>query len=244
MKKASLCLVITLLSFGASGQALLRWNYPCKPRTECWNALTSVTERQNACQITGIDLNTLSTEELLLITMEHPFFRSYVAHDSPLEGLGFALDGFNGFEEFRKRPDAMKAACDIYFREDFSKIVALTDSVEMGAYSLKWIGVEMIISDEVLLNQTSSGEKVEFLKRLHSQLLVKQKYQDVFGGISDAASAYIFCKVMKTMNVNVLENALSQQSADQFQNKLIVRDTDELERLLVKFEEFIKTVKH
>ena len=116
MKKASLCLVITLLSLRASGQALSRWSYPCKPGTECWNALTSVEERQNACEITGIDLRTLSTEELLLITMEHPFFRSYVAHDSPLEGLGFALEGFNGFLEFRERPDAMKALRDVYFR--------------------------------------------------------------------------------------------------------------------------------
>lgn len=244
MKKASLCLVITLLSFGASGQALLRWNYPCKPGTECWNALTSVVERQNACQITGIDLNTLSTEELLLITMEHPFFRSYVAHDSPVEGLSFALEGFNGFTEFKRRPDAMKALRHVYFREDFNTIRAMSDSAEMGAHSLKWIGVELIMGDETLLNQMSSSEKVDFLKRLYTQLLVKRKYQDVFGGISDAASAYIFCKVMKTMNVNVLENALSQQSADQFQNKLIVRDTDELERLLVKFEEFVRNIKN
>jgi hypothetical protein len=203
MKKTSLCLVITLLSFGASGQALLRWKYPCKPGNECWNALTSVTERQNACQITGIDLNALSTEELLLITMEHPFFRSYVAHDSPLEGLGFALEGFNGFTEFKKRPDAMKALCEVYFKEDFSRIEALTDSAEMGAYSLKWIGVELMMSNETLLNQMSSGEKVDFLKRLHAQLLVKQRYRDVFGGISDAVSVYIFYKVMKTSNVNV-----------------------------------------
>lgn len=119
MKKASLCLVITLLSLNASGQALPRWNYPCKPGTACWNALTSVAERQNACQITGIDLRTLSTEELLLITMEHPFFRSYVAHDSPLEGLGFALEGFNGFLEFKKRPDAMKSATRCLFQRGF-----------------------------------------------------------------------------------------------------------------------------
>lgn len=138
MEKVSLCVIITLLSFGLSAQIPSRWNYPCKPGTECWNALTSVAERQNACQITGMDLKTLSTEELLLITMEHPFFRSYVTHDSALEGLGFALEGFSGFEEFRTRPDAMKAACNGYFREDFSRIEALADSAEMGAYSLKW----------------------------------------------------------------------------------------------------------
>lgn len=240
MRKIGLFLIVIFGSFGASAQSLLRWSYPCKPGTECWNALTSVDERQNACQITGIDLETLSTQELLLITMEHPFFRSYVAHDSPLEGLGFALEGFNGFEEFRKRPDAMKALRDIYFSEDFNRIQAMSDSAEMGAYSLKLIGVELIMSDEALLNQMSSDEKAEFLKRLYSQLLVKQKYSDVFGGISNAVSTYIFYKVMKTLNVNVLESTFSQQSSDQFESRLIVSDVYELERLLVKFEEFSK----
>ncbi|WP_090379890.1 hypothetical protein [Dyadobacter sp. SG02] len=244
MTKASLCLMIVILSFDASGQALLRWNYPCKPGTECWNALTSVGERQEACQIKGIDLSTLSTEELLLITMEHPFFRSYIAHDGPIEGLGFALEGFNGLAEFKRRPDAMKALRDVYFREDFNTILAMPDSAQMGAYSLKWIGAELIMGDEALLNQMSSDEKAGFLKRLHSQLLVKQKYSIVFGGISDAVSAYIFYKVMKTLNVNVLENAFSQQSADQFRNRLIVRDADELERLLAKFEEFVRNIKN
>ncbi|SDH17328.1 hypothetical protein SAMN04487996_13020 [Dyadobacter soli] len=244
MRKIKLFLIVTLLSSLASAQSTLRWNYPCKPGTECWNALTSVEERQEACQIKGIDLKTLSTEELLLITMEHPFFQSYVAHDSPIEGLGFALEGFNGFTEFKRRPDAMKALRDVYFREDFSKIVTLADSAEMGAYSLNWIGAELIMRDDALLNQMSSDEKAEFLKRLYSQLLIKQRYRDVFGGISDAVSAYIYYKVMKTMNVNVLEDAFNEQSADLFRNRLIAKDADELKTLLVKFEEFVKSVKH
>lgn len=244
MKKASFYLLIILLPFSASGQALLRWNYPCKPRTECWNALTSVEERQNACQIKDIDLATLSTEELLLITMEHPFFRSYIAHDSPIEGLGFALEGFNGLLEFKNRPDAMKRLQEVYFREDFGKLQTMPDSAEMGAYSLKWIGAELIMSDDVLLNQMSSQEKVDFLKRLHAQLLVKQRYRAVFGGISDAVSAYIFYKVMKAMNVDVLEGVFSLQSSNQFQNRMIIRDVDEMEKLLAKFEGFVKTVKH
>lgn len=240
MKKTCLCLIITLFSLGLAAQTSLRWNYPCKPGTECWNALTSVAERQNACQITGIDLSTLTTKELLLITMEHPFFRSYVAHDSPLEGLGFALEGFNGFDEFRKRPDAMRAACDIYFREDFSKIVILSDSAKMGSYALKWIGLELIMSNEAFLNQMSSQEKIDFLKRLHSQLLIKQRYRDVFGGISDAVSACIFDKVLLSMGVGMLESHFKADSIKVFQDRLITRDPHLIELLLNKFMEYVK----
>ena len=240
MEKISLCLTITLISFGLSAQTPLRWNYPCKPGTECWNALTSVEERQNACQITGIDPKTLSTEELLLITMEHPFFRSYVAHDSPLKGLGFALEGFNGFEEFRKRPDAMKAACNVYCNEDFSRIETMADSAEMGAYSLKWIGVELIMCDDALLSQMSSQEKIDFLKRLHAQLLIKQRYGDVFGCISDAVSAYIFDKVMHSMGDRVLESQYEAERMKEFRVRLIMRDPRQIELLLDKFTEYVK----
>lgn len=240
MKKTCLCLTITLFSFGLTAQTPLRWNYPCKPGTECWNALTSVTERQNACQITGIDLSTLSTEELLLITMEHPFFRSYVAHDSPIEGLGFAIDGFNGFIEFKRRPDAMKELCDVYFSEDFGKIKTMPDSAEMGAYSLKWIGVELIMSNEVLLNQMSSQEKIDFLKRLHSQLLIKQRHGDVFGGISDAVTVYIFYKVMHSLGFGILESHFEADSIKVFQDRLIMRDPHMIELLLKKFMEYVK----
>ncbi|MGG7663966.1 hypothetical protein [Dyadobacter sp. BHUBP1] len=240
MEKISLCLIIILISFTLAAQTPLRWNYPCKPGTECWNALTSVAERQNACQIAGIDLKTLSTEELLLITMEHPFFRSYVAHDSPLEGLGFALEGFNGFEEFRKRPDAMKAACEIYFREDFSKMEAFADSAEMGAYSLKWIGLEIMISDNALLNQLSTQERIDFLKRLYAQLAIKQRYRDVFGGISDAVSAYIFDKVMLSLGVDILESSYDADRINAFRERLITREPHLIELLLSKLTEYLK----
>ncbi|MBO9615063.1 MAG: hypothetical protein J7619_20325 [Dyadobacter sp.] len=240
MGKISLCLIVTLLSSGLFAQTSLRWNYPCKPGTECWNALTSVAERQNACQITGIDLKTLSTEELLLITMEHPFFRSYVAHDSPVEGLGFALEGFNGFEEFKKRPDAMKAACDIYFTEDFSKIQTMPDSAAMGAYSLKWIGLELVMSNEQFLSQMYPQEKTDFLKRLHAQLLIKQRYRDVFGGISDAVSAYIFDKVTYSMGGGELESQYEAERMKEFRERLIMRDSGQIELLLNKFTEYIK----
>lgn len=241
MRKIELFLIALLLSSLASAQPSPRWNYPCKPGTECWNALTSVAERQNACQITGTDMKAMSTEELLLITMEHPFFRSYIAHDSPLEGLGFALEGFNGFAEFKRRPDAMNTLREVYFREDFNTIGALSDSAQMGAYSLKWIGVELIMSDEALLNQMSSDEQVNFLRRLHSQLLVKQKYKDVFGGISDAVSAYIFYKVIDSTGTDILESHFEAGSIKAFQERLIARDSRLIELLLDKLTDYVRT---
>jgi hypothetical protein len=238
MKKTSLCLVITLLSFGASGQALLRWKYPCKPGNECWNALTSVTERQNACQITGIDLNTLSTEELLLITMEHPFFRSYIFHDSPIEGIGFALDEFNGYEALIARKDAMKTLLEVYSREDFTKVMQLSDSVEIGDYTLKWTGLELLMTNQKLLSNMTGDESIVYLKQIHDKLLVKSRLNGFFGGTSFAASALIFYRLAKPLGYEFPKDILDKEGINLFAEKLIVTNRSIVESLLVHFDQF------
>ena len=234
MKKTSLCLLITVLSSGVFGQVPLRWNYPCKPGLNAGTRLHLSRNGRTPCQITGIDL---STFEYRRVAADHDgasVFSELHRTRQSRRGFGFPLEGFNGFLEFKRRPDAMKALRETYFREDFNTIRSLSDSAQMGAYSLKWIGAELIMGDETLLNQMSSSEKVDSLKCLYTQLLVKQKYADIFGGISDAVSVYIFYKVMKTLDVNVLENTLNQQSVDQFRNRLIVRNVSELRALLAK----------
>lgn len=117
---------------------------------------------------------------------------------------------------------------------------AFADSAEMGAYSLKWIGLEIMISDDALLNQLSTQEKIDFLKRLHAQLAIKQRYRDVFGGISDAVSAYIFDKVMNSLGVDILESSYDADRINAFRERLITREPHLIELLLSKLTEYLK----
>jgi len=78
------------------------------------------------------------------------------------------------------------------------------------------------------------------LKRLHSQLLLKQRYRDVFGGISDAVSAYIFDKVLLSIGVGTLESHFKADSIKVFQDRLITRGPHLIELLLNKFMEYVK----
>ena len=240
MEKISLCLIITLLSFDLSAQTPLRWNYPCKPGTECWNALTSVEERQNACQITGMDLKTLSTEELLLITMEHPFFRSYVLSDNPLRAMRSALSPFNGYLELLDRKDAMAAIRNVYVREDFNKLANMSDTVEIGNYTLQWIGVELLMADDTLLRQFSNPEKVEFLKELVAKNRAREKFRTVFGGISNATIALIGCKTIKSMGYNVSGGLSQPDELALFESSLLVRDPNTVAQLHSYIDNFLQ----
>lgn len=240
MKKTSLCLIITLLSFGLSAQTPLRWNYPCKPGTECWNALTSVEERQNACQIMGIDLRTLSTEELLLITMEHPFFRSYVLSDNPLRAIRSSVDPFNGYIELLDRKDAMVAIRNVYLREDFNNLADMSDAVQIGNYTLQWVGVELLMTNDMLLRQLSDPEKVEFLKGLIAKNRAREKFRTVFGGISNATIALIGYKIIKSLGYNVSAELPHPDELAPFESSLLVRDPNTLTQLQSYIDNFLR----
>lgn len=241
MKHFYFLLLYTFSLSAASAQSSLKWDYPCKPGTDCWNALTSVEERQNACQIKGIDLNTLTTEELLLITMEHPFFRSYVFHDSPIEGVVFALDGFNGFQEFVARKDAMETLAKVYVREDFGNVAQIRDSVQIGEYTLKWTGVELLMTNPVLLNRMPREESTHYLKQLHNKLVEKRRLNEFFGGTSFAASALIYYRLSKRLGFMLPPNVLGLDGFDLFKTKLIVTNTRIVESLLGDFDRFVKS---
>lgn len=226
MGKISLCLIITLISFGLSAQTPLRWNYPCKPGTECWNALTSVAERQNACQITGIELKTLSTEELLLITMEHPFFRSYIFHDSPTDGIGFAINGFNGFQEFLNRKDALKTLLDVYAREDFAKVLQIRDSIQIGEYTLKWTGAELLMTLPAIWKNVSNEQCKVYASIIHDKVESKRRLNGLFSGTSFAASALTYRNLCNCVGQDLPSRILSLEGFDLFETKLIVKNND------------------
>lgn len=233
-------LILQLLFFGGvSAQSSLKWNYPCKPGTDCWNALTSVEERQSACQIKGLDLSTLSTEELLLITMEHPFFRSYAFHDSPVDGLGFALDRFNGYQEFISRNNAMQTLAEVYAREEFGNVSQLKDSIQIGEYTLRWTGVELMMTNQNLLSSMTDEESIHYLRQLHSKLMNKRRLQGVFGGTSFGATALIYHRLSQTIGIKPSLNVLNFDGFDLFQSKLIVTNNRIVESLLEDFDRFI-----
>jgi hypothetical protein len=240
MKYFYCLLLYALLLHAASAQSPLKWDYPCKPGTDCWNALTSVDERQTACQIKGIDLNTLSTEELLLITMEHPFFQSYVFHDSPSEGLGFAVNGFNGYQEFVTRKDAVRTLVEVYEQEDFTNVLQISDTIEIGEYTMKWTGVELLMMNPALLDRMSREESIHYLKRLHIKLIAKRQLNEFFGGTSFAASALIYYRLATNLGFTLSPNVLELDGFELFKTKLIVTNNRIIELLLDDFDRYVK----
>lgn len=240
MKRIYSIIVLLLFPWLIFAQSPLKWDYPIKPGSEAWKALKNSSERQAACQMNASLLKSLATEDLVYICIEHPFFRSYIVYDSPTEGFQWSVGQFNGFNELISRPDAMKSLTKVYLKEDFGKMKTMSDSSKMGAYSLKCIGLELIMTNDRLLNQLSAQEKVKFLKDYYGKFLEKQQYQAVFGGIAKATTALISHKLIKSLDYKALKDVTKWRSADLFKEKLIVQEEGLVNDLLANLTDFVQ----
>ena len=225
------CNVFLLLLLALSAPALaqldpvLKWDYPVKPGSEAWKSLKNVNERVEACQIEPSLLKALSNEDLIRITMEHPFFQSYIAHDSPKTGINSAIGHFNGYKELVSRPNAMQDLAKVYFSEDFdSKLASVEDTIQQAEYTLKWIGVELMMTNDKLLGQLSASEKTDFLKNLYKKYLVKRKHLAAFGGIANWTTAYISNKLLENLPYTPDKDMSKQPGIDLFESRMIVTD--------------------
>ncbi len=202
---------------------VLKWDYPVKLGTEAWKSLKNVDERVEACQINPSLLKSLSNEDLIHIIMEHPFFRSYIAHDSPKTGINSAIGHFNGYQELVSRPNAIQNLAKVYFSEDFdSKLSSIEDTIQQAKYTLKWIGVELMMTNDKLLGQLSTFEKTEFLKKLYNKHLNKQEHLASFGEITNLTTAYISNKLLEMLSYVPAKDVSKQPGADLFESRMIV----------------------
>jgi hypothetical protein len=172
--------------------------------------------------------------------MEHPFFRSYVLSDNPIRAMQSAVSSFNGYAELLGRNDAIVVMKNVYLREDFNKLANIRDTVEIGNYTLQWVGVELLMANDALLAQLPDTEKILFLKELVVKNIAREKYRSVFGDISDATIALIGLKIIKTLANNTPGELPDPDELALFESSLLVRDPGTVRQLQSYIGNFLR----
>lgn len=175
-----------------------------------------------------------------MITMEHPFFRSYVLSDNPIRAMQSAVSPFNGYKELLDHKDAMVVMANVYLREDFNKLASMRDTLEIGNYTLQWIGVELLMANDELLSQLPDPEKVVFLKGLVAKNTAREKYRGVFGAISNATIALIGYKIIKALTSNAPMELPNPDKLTLFESSLAVHGPDIVRQLQSYIDNFLR----
>ncbi len=248
MKKSStLMLMLFFLNFISSSFSFcqkLEWDYPIKPKSKAWGKLTTPEERLNACQMDEQSLKKVSTEGLVYVCMEHPFFGSYVISDSPINGLMNIMNNFNGYSELIGRENALKIIMEVVASENYNQLADLKDSSAIGGKTLMWSGLEMMMCQDKLIDKLSKDEKNMFLKQLALKYDEKSKYKEYFGGINHKVTAFLSRKLLKSLGEKTdSENKEKQKKFDSFDSKMIIDDGTVVKEMIAQFKNYTKNLK-
>ena len=87
-----LCYAVSIMAQGNSSA----YDYPVKPGTPEWKALTSHSQMQEVCQIPADVLENMPTKALVQTCLDYPLYGDMLAYDNTQEGFDQVTAGFNG----------------------------------------------------------------------------------------------------------------------------------------------------
>ena len=83
--------LLVFISIDMNAQSIKSWDYPIKPGTEAWQALSTHEDMLKACQIPAEILKTVSTEELIELCLAYPLlgdiFGNEISRQMVIEAL-------------------------------------------------------------------------------------------------------------------------------------------------------------
>jgi len=165
MKKQLLFSFFIVLSLTTYTQERILWDYPIKPGTSEWAALETNEQMTNACQIPLEILSTITTKELVEISLNYPQFNNYIAFNDEREGVNNIIKRFNGLQELSQRTDCINELIIAY--ENYPIITQIQTEPNSESYHTpyKLPFLELVLSDNLFLSQLNS-EDLETIRKI------------------------------------------------------------------------------
>jgi hypothetical protein len=147
-----------------------------------WRYNENVMERVTALQIPDSILTHISTENLVQLCMEYPFYGCYAAVNNTTEGIRSVMSMFNGFSALQKREDSAPSLLSYYEFMDVDKIAlgALQKDTNALEQLFHLTYVEKALSE--LVSTNFNREDMVILDRICRQKQeAKQRHPEVYG---------------------------------------------------------------
>ena len=154
----------------------LPWNYPIKPGTKEWGLLKTEDERIAALQIPEAILAKLTPEETVGLCINLPAFGLYLAFDTPQEGFSVMLSRYNIIKHLMSCKDAGSSLLSAYKDTDLKGFESYSYSNEY--WSIKLYYIELLLSQEEILQSLSSEESLELLTKARQTFSEKLDNED------------------------------------------------------------------
>jgi len=197
------CLVFNLLN-----AQTVKWDYPVKPGTPEWSAFLTHDEMLNACLIPSEILNTLSTEELVILCLNYPIRFDFYAYTSLNEGLKKVVSNFNGLQELSKRKDNVEFLLNRLKSIELEKLpFGILSQTEIGEVIVGLTLTELFLSQESVLENATPGQLKEIASIALKNTLLKESHPQLYSQHSVEASTYLLCIGLAKLNNGVVTSS-------------------------------------
>lgn len=189
-------------------------------------------------------LKSISTEELLKVCLNYPFFSSNTASNSPFEDLNRILDSFNGFEEFSNRKDANNILFNFYLNKQVSEIDKIEKRIDKADYSFNYCGYELFLCNKRIVTKLARKQQTDILKLFMKRSREKDLHKDSFGFWEKMTSAFVankYAVLLGKKETNV--DSKTDNSQKLFTEKMLINDPKVVDNVLAEVEIFINQLK-
>ena len=232
MKKIILFIAMaaTIAAGNAQTTEKVTWDYPVRYGTPEWETLKSFEERLNAFNIPDEILKTISTEELVKVCMNYPWWGLMNAYNSRGTGFIVIFEHFNGFRELFGRDDAATELMKEYDKLDPLEVSPDWTPLQQGRYDFQFTKMEIFLNVPVIIEKLDS----DGLRNLKAMAVSKYKKKKILPEI------YSFWSLSPTVGVciNIIEkeNAGVIEEINHFRRSLNSADTEFLDFIIELLE--------
>lgn len=160
-------------SSGFAQQITTPYDFPIKGGSAEWQNFKSRSEMADALQIPGDILKNLTTEALAKTCLNFPMFKDLYFFNYIQTGFNTLKQSFNGFQELLSRGDAGSELLKVYKSMNPKEIGHIANDTLKGDFSFHFVAIEILLSQNELINSLSTDIKTELLDEAASKY--KQK---------------------------------------------------------------------
>lgn len=166
---------------------------------EIWSELKSFEEMQAAVNIPVTILDKMHTADLVATCLEYPLFPVISAYNSRQKGFEVLYEGFNGFKELGKRPDAGKFLIERYIMLNPMEVQNSQKLIKKGTTIYDFLFIEMLSSQKFIAKQLNRDQQLMLLKEAVAKIDQKASRPDVFSIFSISSSAVLAAALLSEL---------------------------------------------
>ena len=187
--KSKIFLSLFILVF--TSLELLGYEFPIKPGTDEWHAL-SLEQRLTALQIPANILSEMSTKELIEACLNYPYLFTIYASNNINIQLEKVINSFNGFRELSNRNDSIALLFEEYKSLNQEKIEANWSNSRKGLYTIResYFGFLIVRCLEMSDNSICKEIRLRMMQEMVTRYY-KYKEWDSYSIINAMSAAYL-----------------------------------------------------